>query len=446
MARSSGIKVLRVAVVVDDLVCDELHQSRPEGLSVGTSYKSDVLLFGSRAPFEHRLFDYRNGDYYLDLPAHARGKITLGKKAITIGKLRQRFGRGDKLRVKLDPKSKGKLLLGESTLLFQFAAPKPLPPLLPFPREFRAKVREMLEKRYQYSLAASGAVLGSFFVYTCNTEPPPEDEMDIDDRFLAIVNSPVLDKKQALEEEEEKKEEDVLEQKDDKKIEVVEKEKPEPERLTERPEKFSQQAMKEARGVGVARVLGTYGGPGEGTVFDVIDQTENNLGELFAMGMTTTVLADGGDISEFVPGGEGISVSGAAVATKGFETSGGPALEAKAEKRERKVVGRTSATRTDITGDVDQKAFKATIRHRTGALQHCYNQALRTQPDLAGKMTYTIFISKMGTVTKVIIEEDSLGSSAVTSCTTAKIKGWRFPMEGATEDAEVTFSVVFSGS
>src|SRR5690606_18749286 len=100
------------------------------------------------------------------------------------------------------------------------------------------------------------------------------------------------------------------------------------------------------------------GGPGEGTVFDVIDQTENNLGELFAMGMTTTVLADGGDISEFVPGGEGISVSGAAVATKGFETSGGPALEAKAEKRERKVVGRTSATRTDITGDVDQKAFK----------------------------------------------------------------------------------------
>ena len=42
--------------------------------------------------------------------------------------------------------------------------------------------------------------------------------------------------------------------------------------------------------IGVAKVLGTYGGPGKGTVFDVIESTDNNLAELFAEGMTTTVV------------------------------------------------------------------------------------------------------------------------------------------------------------
>jgi Ca-activated chloride channel family protein len=47
----------------------------------------------------------------------------------------------------------------------------------------------------------------------------------------------------------------------------------------------SAEAFTQARGVGVAIVLGTYGGPGEGTVLDIIESTDTNLGELFAQGM-----------------------------------------------------------------------------------------------------------------------------------------------------------------
>jgi hypothetical protein len=61
-------------------------------------------------------------------------------------------------------------------------------------------------------------------------------------------------------------------------------------------------------------------------------------------------------------------------------------------------------------------------------------------------MTFTIVVSVMGTVTKAIIEEDGLGSASVRACATARIKSWRFPAQGAEEPAEVTFSVVFSGS
>lgn len=79
------------------------------------------------------------------------------------------------------------------------------------------------------------------------------------------------------------------------------------------------------------------------------------------------------------------------------------------------------------------------------ALQNCYNRALRTNPGISGKMTYTIAISVMGAVTSVRVDEDTVRDPSVTTCTTAKIKGWRFPTEGAEESAEVTFTVVFSG-
>src|SRR5690606_7375492 len=161
-----------------------------------------------------------------------------------------------------------------------------------------------------------------------------------------------------------------------------------------------------ARGVGIARVLGTYGGDGPGTVFDVIQSTENNLGELFAAGMTATVQADGTEISPFVPGGEGISAQGAMVGTKGFEADG-PEL-AELEKKERKIKSSVKSSGADIYGDADKKAVQATIRQRTGALQACYNKALQTNPGLAGKISYTITISVMGTVTDVRVNEDTL--------------------------------------
>ncbi|MEM7154194.1 MAG: AgmX/PglI C-terminal domain-containing protein [Myxococcota bacterium] len=437
-------KVLRVAVVVDDLVCDEIHQHEAGSISVGSDYRSDVILFGSRAPRQHQLFDYNGGAFYLDLPTNVRGKVMMGRKAFTVGSLRKRFAKGDRLRVKLSPRAKGKLLIGDSTVMFQFAAPKKLPPRLPFPVQFKPRVGELWGRRELSTLAASALGLGSYFTWAATAEYDSSFNLDqIDERFVRAMEL-VEEKEDEPVPEEEDQDDKLAEEDEEKEKEVKEKPKPDPKKLDKKPEKFSKQAMKQARNVGIARVLGTYGGPGEGTVLDVIESTENNLGDLFAQGMTTTMLADGGDITPFVPGGEGISLGGSMAGTEGFDMGEGPELEKKVEKRERKVKGRTKATKTDVFGDVDAKGIKAQISRRTSALQHCYNKELRTQPELAGKMTYTISISKMGSVTSVAIEEDTVGSSRVKTCTQAKMRGWRF---GTQEDSgEVTFTVVFSGS
>lgn len=440
---AAGGRVLRVAVIVDDLVCDEIHQHAPGSISMGSDYRSDVVLFGSAAPLRHTLFHYHGGAYYLDLPSDVRGKVSLGRKSFTIGSLRQRFAVGDKLRVKLSPRAKGKLLIGDSTVLFQFAAPKELPPTLPFPVQFKARFDQMWGSRELSTMAVSALTLGSYFTWAATSEYDSTFDIDeIDERFVQAMG--LVQKKDEPEPEPED-EEDALAEEDEEETKVEEKEKPKPEKkLDKPPEKFSKKAIAEARNVGIARVLGTWGGPGEGTVLDVIESTENDLGDLFAQGMTTTMLADGGAITPFVPGGEGISLGGGMVDTQGFDLGEGPELDKKEDKRERKVQGRVKTTKTDVFGDIDGKGVKAQINRRLSALQYCYNAVLATKPGLAGKMTFTIGISTMGSVTGVVVEEDTVGDGKVKGCAEAKIKGWRF---GKQEDSgEVTFSVVFSGS
>lgn len=435
-------KVLRLVVVIDDLVCDEVHQTKAESLSVGTDYRSDVVLFGRSAPLRHVLFDYRDGAYFLDVPLEARGKVSLGAKAFPLAALRQRFGAGDVLRIKLPPRAKGKLLLGDSTLMFQFAAPKVLPPRLPFPVQFKPRLDEMFGRTDLSTMAVSLLTLGSYFTWAAIAEYDSAfDVDDIDDRFVQAMG--IQKKEPEPEPEAEEEDKDELAEEDEEKAKRVEEKKPE-KKLDKPPEKFSAKAVAQARNVGIARVLGTYGGPGEGTVLDVIESTENNLDELFDMGMTTTMLADGGAITPFIPGGEGLSLGGQVLDTQGFELGDGPELERSEEKRERKIVAKTKASKTEVFGNVDKKGVTAFINQRTNALRVCYEAALRTKPGLAGKMTYTINIGTMGNVTSVSVDEDTVGEGSVRGCTQAKIKGWRFPRQE--EDAEVTFSVVFSGS
>lgn len=436
-------KVLRVAVVVDDLLCGEVHQQKPGSISVGSDYRSDVVVFGRAVPLKHVLFDYRGGSYYLDVPPEARGKVSMGAKAFPIGALRQKFGAGDVLRVKLGPRAKGKLLLGDSTIMFQFTAPKLPPPILPFPVQFKPRFDDMFGSRDVSTMAVSLLTLGSYFTWAAIADFEREFDIDdIDERFVTAMG--IVKKKDEPEVDAEEEEIDELAEEDEEKAKVKE-DKPKPEKKLDRPpEKFSAKAVAQARNVGIARVLGTYGGPGEGTVLDIIESTENDLGALFAQGMTTTMLADGGAITPFIPGGEGLSLGGQVLDTQGFDLGDGPELERTEEKRERKVMGKAKVSKGEVFGDIDGKSVSAQINRRLSALQYCYNAVLATRPGLAGKITFSIAISEMGSVTSVSIEEDTVGDAKVKTCAQAKIKGWRFGSQEGSGD--YTFSVVFSGA
>ncbi len=441
MARSKP-KVLRIASITDDLVCDELHQTGPASVTTGVGVASDLLVFGPGLPKHHTLFELgEDGVYTLVIPPHVSGVLSLRGKSSKVAELWRKQARRDPktkaVRLRLDPTAKGKLTLGETALLFQFASPAPPVHKDPFPLEYKARAFAGLTRFDLATLLSGLMILGPYFLYSATVHIDPEFEPEIDERFLRVMGIPP--KKDEPPPEDPPEEEQILAQKDEEK----QKDKVD-DKVIEPSKQFSKEALAKARGVGVARVLGTYGGPGEGTVFDVIQSTENNLGELFAAGMTRVVDADGNEVSAFVPGGEGINALGAAVGTKGFDVSADGPEVAGLDKKERKISLKGGPA--DIDGDADKKAVQATIRNRMSALQSCYEKALRGNTGLSGKITYTITISVMGTVTGVQVLDDSLQDDGVKTCTVAKIKGWRFPTTpGAEASSDVTFSVVFSG-
>jgi hypothetical protein len=400
---------------------------------------------GGQAPRHHRLFEWveSEGSYYIDIPPETRGKIALGSNKATVEQLRKRFGQGDKLRVKLGSKAKGKLLIGQTKILFQTAKPAAEPVKPPFPTEFVdpfAHLRgTVLDIVVLGSSASIALMMFVWFGYFAERTPPKPD-----DRFIQAMGLPASFYEEEEEVVEEEADEDVLKQED--KEEEKEKPEEEEEELDEkldRPDNISDAAYKEARGVGVALVLGTYGGVGEGTVLDMIQTRENNLGELFAQGMSTTEEYQGGEIGDFVAGGGGINSTGTVASNEGIRTGEGPAEVGATDKKERKV--KATSTTDDVIGDVDKKSVAATIRRRMPGLEACYEKALRSNASLKGKITFTITINPSGRVTDVKFDEDTVGDSSVRSCTEAKIKGWRFVSEGAEESSEVTFSVAFTG-
>ena len=89
------------------------------------------------------------------------------------------------------------------------------------------------------------------------------------------------------------------------------------------------------------------------------------------------------------------------------------------------------------------KTIKAAIRLQTSTLQQCFNDGLRVDPTIAGKVSYSIAISVRGEVTNVEAAAEGSLPPSVVGCTASIARGWVFSMEGAKEGADVRFSVVF---
>ncbi len=402
---------------------------------------------GGHAPRHHKLFEWvaSEGTYYINVPPEAKGKLALAGSKATVEQLRQRFGEQGNMRLKLGSKARGKLLIGQTRVLFQTAAPAEQVVKPPFPTEFvdpfyylRPGSLEIVTVGGALGLAI---LLGLWFYYGADRTPPPPAE-----RFTNVMGTTVLYEEE--EEEpipEEEVEEEVLKQEDKDKAKDEKEEEIDESKLV-KPSNVSDKAFQQARGVGVARVLGTYGGPGEGTVLDVIESTENSLGDLFAQGMAIGEYKGGALSGNYVAGGGGINATGTVAGNEGLVTGEGPAEVGKTDKKERKVASKVDSQTNEVFGDIDKQSISGTIRRKMSGLQACYNKALISRPELKGKIEYTISINVQGRVTKVDIEEDTVGDASVKTCTIAKIKDWRFIADGAEEGSEVTFSVSFTGA
>lgn len=69
----------------------------------------------------------------------------------------------------------------------------------------------------------------------------------------------------------------------------------------------------------------------------------------------------------------------------------------------------------------------AAVRRYAPGIQFCYDNELKKNPGLRGKLVVSITVLASGRVSDVVIVEDTLDSSAVSSCVVSQIRGWQLP-------------------
>lgn len=399
----------------------------------------------SQLPGRETLFDFEHGVHYLCVPKGAGGRVTLGRQVASLSQLRRRLGRDGELRLRLNSRARGKLVLGETTLLFRFCEPAARPVTPPLPRDLIAPWRLLVPTPlardcYLGSLVVLGAVFLFASVAPKPIESPPSQRFV--DAMHTVAMEPIVDEPP----------EDPVPQALAKPVPRAEP-KPEPKPRPTRAEvtppkphpvpsagKFSDAAVAKAREHGIALALGTYNQDAEGSVFDLIQERENRLGALMDEGVSIDEAKAAEDID--LPWDPDNVAPATPIPGPTIGSNSEPVL-ARKQREERRIPVRTRPTTDEIHGEVDKRAVQMTIRKRASALRRCYERAIKTAPGLEGKISYTIEINPRGGVTHVDIEHDDVGSS-VAACTTAKVRGWRFPAIEAADVVEVSFSVVFS--
>src|SRR5450432_3643800 len=143
MTRTAGSKILRVGIIQGGKIVEERHIRRPDSVSVGQDAKNTFVIPASNLPPTFPVFDFRGTHYYLLFTERMEGRVRIGDKDLDFASLRSQklaLKRGSVYALPLNDTAKGKVSLGEITLLFQFVPPPPAPTRMALPPEFRGTV------------------------------------------------------------------------------------------------------------------------------------------------------------------------------------------------------------------------------------------------------------------------------------------------------------------
>jgi outer membrane biosynthesis protein TonB len=91
--------------------------------------------------------------------------------------------------------------------------------------------------------------------------------------------------------------------------------------------------------------------------------------------------------------------------------------------------GGGGASGSGASGDLRSDAsLLAVVRKYAAGIRFCYENELKKDPTLGGKLVVAITVAAAGNVSSAVIVQDTLGAAPLTSCALAQIHAWRFPV------------------
>ena len=122
MAKADA-KILRIGIIQGGKIVEERLMRRRERITIGQSPKNTFYVPISQLPHQLPLFEVKNGEYLLVLNENLRGRISYDGQVHALESLSGHpniITKGDKKYLPLTDKNRGKVVLGNIAVLFQY--------------------------------------------------------------------------------------------------------------------------------------------------------------------------------------------------------------------------------------------------------------------------------------------------------------------------------------
>lgn len=477
MASDFESRVLRIGVIQQGRIVEERLMRKAAPVTVGTGAKSTIVLPSASGPDSITLFDAQGGNYLLIFDGTIKGRVSVGNRVVDLDTLRrERIARqvGPNWQLPLTPGSRGRLVFGDTTLLFQFVAqPEPVRQVMPASLKlpWTRRIDMPLLAILTLSFVLQGGTAGGLHVWWEQTG----QYLDQPTRRSEILRPLILEVeyKRKQDEESERVELEVPEEEEvvveaPKPPEPAPEPKPKP-KVEPPPEpvevvkvdpaeddrrksaavaKLTAEEYAKARSKvessTILRHLGSVGPGADGAFEDTLTRgvTEKQIAEAFDSSGVRVANAD--DKAEFRGKPRRVD-QGQVFQSVSSKEIGKPQVKnvdtgTKAESKVKVAVSAGTLGPAVGTGKLDSGAVKSVFKKRKSAIRSCYEETLRSKPDAEGKVKIRFTIGPAGRITEITVVENSTGSEKLSDCIQRKVKGWRFDKP---ENGSVTYTYPF---
>ena len=183
MPQVTGPKVLRIGKVQGGRVIEERVIKQRTHVTIGSSHTNMFLAAGGGVPESMRLFELVGQDYVLNLTDTMAGRVALPTGVTDLVQARnsgaaKRVGAYYQLRLTED--SRGKVVIGDTTFLFQFVAPPPVQPKPQLPLAVKGGLASQIDWGFTI-IAAFSFLLHFGFAGAVNSDwfdPVVDDDLE----------------------------------------------------------------------------------------------------------------------------------------------------------------------------------------------------------------------------------------------------------------------------
>ncbi len=429
MAQAPETKSLRIGIIRGGKIVQDQLVKRGTPVTMGKSSKNTFAfpdVAGLSDSFS--LFSYRGNQYVMAFTEAMDGRLTVNDNNIDFAALKTQGlakKEGEAYVMPVAESTRGKVTIGDLTVVFQFVEtpPEPLPPQMP-PSSQNYWLKSI--DTIYLSVMAGSVVLHLALIIYFQTLPIPKniELAEIPDRFRAIL-APQAPKEEEPPPEEEAPTEEVAEAGEEKAA----------------PEKSQAQAVQnsggnvssarrdaireEVAGYGIVALL-TAQGEG-GAIADVFAEGKGSAGNLddVMAGIGGVGLATSADLRTTLGGGGG-SGTGASIDGLG---AGPPGSKKGSEvaRASANVSGSLTLSKPMIDGEISAEALTRVVKTGQRAIMACYENELKRNPTLKGRIKLGITINTQGKVAKIDTIDNTMKNPAVENCVTSRMGSWRFP-------------------